>query len=218
MFSTPEPVKANLLEGFEPREQQSWDLDSQSTSADSHDGSAHHIKCDFLSKDLGSASSAVLSDLGQSSTYGSTQSSPQSLFAHPDAGTMARQGGRKRRQSKNPKGHRSPCSFFLKGSCRFGEKCRDAHVAPPSGPQESTHGTFPKLQPNACRVCGKVTDPPHWGNECPDKDKLKDKASADADARGAPLVVQVQDASGCLPHGNMQDIDLEGPKTKLEPK
>jgi hypothetical protein len=232
MLGTPEEVKASLPEVFEPREQESWDLDSQSTSADSHDGSAHHIKCDLSSKDLGSASSTFLTDLGQSSTEGSTQSSPQSLSrtVHQDVGHMTRPCGRKRRPSKNPKGQRSPCSFFLKGCCRFGEKCRDAHVLPSSGPEKKPErSTAPKLRPDACRVCGKVTDPPHWGNECPEKDKVTGKSGSEsafvaignvptcsfasrAEGVGAPLVVQAPIAGdGGLSHGGMQEqeTDLE---------
>jgi hypothetical protein len=232
MLSTPEEVKANLPEVFEAREQPSWDMDSQSTSADSHDGSAHNIKCEFPSEDLGRqsksldshtpptpGSSTCLGSLDQSSTYGSTQSSPQSFsrVAH-----ISRQGGRKRRQSKIPKGHRSPCSYFLKGCCKFGDSCRDVHVLSPSGPEKPAERTGPKLRPDACRVCGKVTDPPHWGNECPEKDKVTresgsgsafvapgstpaSSAAPRAEAVGAPLVVQAQATSGGLPHGGMQE-------------
>ena len=74
-----------------------------------------------------------------------------------------------------------PCSFHLQGFCQLGQNCQFAHTdsnnfqhAGPSGP--SAKGGQPQELPfDACRICGQVTNPPHWGKECKFRNKGKGK-------------------------------------------
>jgi len=54
------------------------------------------------------------------------------------------------------------CKYYQRGSCRFGTECRSSH--------SSVSCLVAAIgDSGACRVCGTLTDPPHWGNECPFK-------------------------------------------------
>lgn len=77
-------------------------------------------------------------------------------------------GQRTTRTNKNQKGAGLPCAYYTKGSCRFGRGCRFVHplLEPGAIPQNSS--TSSGMPADCCRVCGKVTTPPHWGNECPE--------------------------------------------------
>jgi len=53
-----------------------------------------------------------------------------------------------------------PCGFYFSGWCKYGDSCRFDHG------NGNTASTQP-LHKDACRICGQITDPPHWGDECP---------------------------------------------------
>lgn len=63
---------------------------------------------------------------------------------------------------------RNICTYYLRGYCKFGSDCRAYH--PPPFQCVDSNGASNRtcrLPAEKCRVCGTITDPPHWGNECP---------------------------------------------------
>jgi len=64
--------------------------------------------------------------------------------------------------------NRSICPYYLRGCCKFGSDCRGYHPPAFQGVDASSASSLSCRIPTAsCRVCGTITDPPHWGNECP---------------------------------------------------
>merc|ERR1712048_855748 len=62
---------------------------------------------------------------------------------------------------------RSMCPYYLKGYCKFGSDCRGYHPPSLRGVGGRGKGNSTRLPGDRCRICGTITDPPHWGNECP---------------------------------------------------
>eukprot|EP00959_Pyramimonas_sp_CCMP1952_P066771 1393802-Pyramimonas_sp.AAC.1 len=65
----------------------------------------------------------------------------------------------------------------MSGWCSMGDRCRFSHnntgpTRTPGTPSGSWGQQTQRLPKDVCRVC---FEPGHWGNECPNKGKGKDK-------------------------------------------